>query len=329
MADLKIISEKQVIRIMEDNWIEGIEVIKESFIKRGENRVILPEKNSQIFDQKTQNRINCMPSTIIDEQVCGVKWVSVFPTNFKRNIKNVNGLTIISETVTGQPYAIVASSWLTKFRTAGVAGLASKYLAKEENEIISFIGAGEEAKMHFEIFKLLYPGLKECRISSRTHESCSRFANEFSDKYKDVKFVVCDNNFEKAVKGSDIVVTAISSQEAVLKAEWLYKANFYVHVGGFEDEYDVALKADKIVCDEWDAVKHRGSQTISKMYQDGILKDEDIYAELSEIILEEKDGRDEKDKLIYFNSVGMAYEDVLLAKFVYDKSGQYGEILEI
>lgn len=329
MTRLKIISEKQVIKIMDNNWKEGMEVIKKSFIERGKDRVILPEKISQIFDQKTQNRINCMPSTIIDECVSGMKWVSVFPTNSKKNIENVNGITIISEIDTGRPYAIVASSWLTKFRTAGVAGLASKYLAKKDNEIISFIGSGEEAKMHFEIFKLLYPEIKECRVSSRTHKSCLKFEKELSEKYKDVKFVVCDNDFEKAVRGSDLVVTAISGQEAVLKAKWLDKANFYVHVGGFEDEYEVALKADKIVCDEWDAVKHRGSQTISKMYKDGLLKDQNIYAELSEIILEEKKGRNEKDNFIYFNSVGMAYEDVLLAKFVYDRSEEIGNILEI
>lgn len=65
------------------------------------------------------------------------------------------------------------------------------------------------------------------------------------------------------------------------------------------------------------------------MYKDGLLKDENIYAELSEIILGKKEGRNSKDGLVYFNSVGMAYEDVMLAKFVYDKSEGLGEILEV
>lgn len=329
MTKVKVISEKQVIKIMQNHWTDGINQIKKSFIHRGKNRVILPEKSSQIFDPISQNRINCMPSTLLDENICGIKWVSVFPTNANKNIENVNGITLLSEIETGQPIAIVNSTWLTKFRTAGVAALASEYLAKKDSKSIGFIGAGEEAKMHLEVFKHMHPSIKECRVSSRTHKSCVKFVEFLSKKYEDINFTICDNNFEKAIRGSDIVVTAISGQEAVLKADWLDKANFYVHVGGFEDEYDVALKADKIVCDEWDAVKHRGSQTISKMYQDGLLDDENIYAELSEIILEKKDGRDEKDRFIYFNSVGMAYEDVLLAKFVYDKSEEVGNILEI
>lgn len=329
MTVLKVISENEVIEIMEDKWMEGIDIIKESFMQRGRDKVILPEKTSQIFDQSTQNRINCMPSTLIDENVSGMKWVSVFPTNNTQNIENVNGVTLISEIKTGKPFALVASTWLTKFRTAGVAGLASKYLAKKENEKIGFIGAGEEAKMHFQIFKMLYPEIRECRVSSRTTKSCTNFVNSLKEKYIDVDFVICNNEYEKSIRGSDIIVTAISGQETVLKANWIDRANFYVHVGGLEDEYAVALKADKIVCDEWDAVKHRGSQTISKMYKDGLLKDDDIYAELFEILLDKKEGRSSSDKFIYFNSVGMSYVDVLLAKFIYDNSTHYGKKLDI
>lgn len=329
MTVLKVISEYEVMEIMEDRWMEGIDIIKESFIQRGRGKVILPEKTSQIFDQSTQNRINCMPSTLIDENVSGMKWVSVFPTNYTQNIENVNGVTLISEIKTGKPFALVASTWLTKFRTAGVAGLASKYLAKKENEKIGFIGAGEEAKMHFQIFKMLYPEIRECKVSSRTAKSCIKFVDSLKEKYEDVDFVVCNNDYEKAIRGSDIIVTAISGQETILKANWIDRANFYVHVGGLEDEYAVALKADKIVCDEWDAVKHRGSQTISKMYKDGLLRDEDIYAELSEILLMEKEGRSSSDKFIYFNSVGMSYVDVLLAKYIYDNSKHHGQVLEI
>lgn len=329
MTKVKVISEKQVIKIMQNHWTDGINQIKKSFIHRGKNRVILPEKSSQIFDPISQNRINCMPSTILDENVCGIKWVSVFPTNASKNIENVNGITLLSEIETGQPIAIINSTWLTKFRTSGVAALASEYLAKKDSKTIGFIGAGEEAKMHLEVFKHMHPSIKECRVSSRTHESCVKFVEALSKKYEDIDFTICDNEFEKAIIGSDIVVTAISGQEAVLKAGWLDKANFYVHVGGFEDEYNVALRSDKIVCDEWNAVKHRGSQTISKMYKDGLLKDENIYADLAEIILGEKEGRNSKDRLVYFNSVGMAYEDVMLAKFVYDRSEGIGEILEV
>ena len=47
--------------------------------RRGD--VIFPEKIVQIFNQDTQERINCLPATLKAERICGVKWVSVFPPN--------------------------------------------------------------------------------------------------------------------------------------------------------------------------------------------------------------------------------------------------------
>ena len=60
--------------------------------------VLFPDKIVQIFDQETQERINCLPSTLLTEKICGVKWVSVFPPNVPRfGLQNVTALFILSE----------------------------------------------------------------------------------------------------------------------------------------------------------------------------------------------------------------------------------------
>ena len=46
--------------------------------------VMFPDKIVQIFNEDTQERINCLPATLKTEKVCGVKWVSVFPPNVVR-----------------------------------------------------------------------------------------------------------------------------------------------------------------------------------------------------------------------------------------------------
>ena len=43
--------------------------------------VLFPEKIVQIFNDDTQERINCLPATFQNHRICGVKWVSVFPPN--------------------------------------------------------------------------------------------------------------------------------------------------------------------------------------------------------------------------------------------------------
>ena len=74
--------------------------------RRGE--VLFPDKIVQIFDDATQERINCLPATFKQDKVCGVKWVSVFPPNpVKHGIQNLSAVIILSEIEHGFPIAFM------------------------------------------------------------------------------------------------------------------------------------------------------------------------------------------------------------------------------
>lgn len=320
---VRIISQEDVAQIFKGNADGVFGVIEDSFRKYLANDIIMPDKISQIFDEKTQNRINCMPATLITDKICGMKWVSVFPSNQPKGVQNVTGVMLISELETGFPVAFIDGTLSTKLRTAAVGCTAAKYLAPSKVETIGIIGAGEEARMHFALLKHRFPTIKECRVSSLNTEIEQGFIDKFKDIVPDVKFVTCNNDSHICASGADIIVTAISGQSPVLKAADITKGGLYIHVGGWEDEYGVAQKADKIVCDEWEVVKHR-SQTLCRMYMEGLLKDEDIYADLSELIAGTKKGRENNDEFIYFNSVGLSYIDINFANYIYKESIKRG-----
>ena len=94
---------------------------------------------------------------------------------------------------------------------------------------------------------------------------------------------------------------------------------FYSHIGGWEDEYAVAQLCDKIVCDDWDTVTHR-TQTLSRMYKEGLLSHSDIHADLHELVSGHRPGRESEDERIYFNAVGLAYIDVALALSMFKRA---------
>lgn len=320
---IKTISQEDVAAIFKGNADAIYGIIEDSFKKYLADDIIMPDKISQIFDEASQDRINCMPATLIDEKICGMKWVSVFPSNAPKGVQNVTGIMLLSELETGFPIAVIDGTLSTKMRTAAVGCTAAKYLAPSKVETIGIIGAGEEARMHFTLLKHMFPTIKECRVSSLNTEIEQGFIDKFKDIVPEVKFVTCNNDSHLCASGADIIVTAISGQSPVLKAADITKGGLYIHVGGWEDEYGVAQKANKIVCDEWEVVKHR-SQTLCRMYKEGLLKDEDIHANLSELIAGTKVGRENDDEFIYFNSVGLSYIDINFANYIYEEAKKRG-----
>ena len=301
-----------------------IDVMEKALVSYKKGRVKLPDKISQIFDEATQDRINCMPATLLDDRVCGVKWVSVFPGNpHLRNTPNVSGLIILSELLNGFPFAVMDGTLITALRTACMGAIGSKYLARYDSKVIGVIGSGEQAKMHLITIKHIHPEIELCRVASRTCESEEKFVKEMQIRFPDMKFEVCNSDYEKASTGADIIVTAVSCQAPLLKVKTIKDGAYYCHVAGWEDEFDVPLKANKIVCDQWECVKHR-TQTISQLYQQGRLKDEDIYADIVDIIDGTKPGRENDKEFTYFNSVGLAFIDVAVAYSFYQKVAEKG-----
>ncbi len=286
--------------------------------------VLFPDKIVQIFNDETQERINCLPATFKSQKICGVKWVSVFPPNpVKFGIQNLSAVIILSEIEHGFPIAFMEGTLCSNVRVGAMGAVAAKYLARPDSESIGFIGAGEQAKMHLIAMKTVLPGLKVCRVAAKSGEEEQQFLKEMQPIMPDVEIVPTQSNLEQAVRDADVIVTATSAQAPLLKAEWMKDGCFYSHVGGWEDEFAVAQSCQKIVCDDWETVKHR-TQTLSRMYKEGLLDDAGVYGNLNELVLGQKPGREDPSEKIYFNAVGLAYVDVAIAFAMYRRAEAAG-----
>ena len=289
------------------------------------NDILFPEKVVQIFNEDTQERINCLPATLLPEKICGAKWVSVFPFNpEKYGQQNLSAVFILSEIEKGYPIAFMDGTLCSNMRVGAMGGIAAKHFARPDSKSIAFIGAGEQAKMHLIAMKTVFPGLEECRVSAKHDHEEQQFIDEMASLFQDMHFSAAHTNAQRAIEGADILVTATSAQAPLLKAAWIKPGTFYSHIGGWEDEYDVARQCDKIVCDDWETVKHR-TQTLSRMYKDGQLSDEDIYANLVEVVSGAKGGRETPEERAYFNAVGLAYVDVAIAYAMYQRAKEAGK----
>lgn len=147
--------------------------------KKGD--VLFPEKIVQIFNDYTQERINCLPATFVNENICGVKWVSVFPPNpVKYGIQNLSAVIILSEIEHGFPVAFMEGILCSNMRVGAMGALAAKHLARKDSKTIGFIGAGEQAKMHLIAMKTALPSLEVCRVGAKMPEEEAQFIKEMS-----------------------------------------------------------------------------------------------------------------------------------------------------
>lgn len=291
----------------------AIDAAESALLAHRDGDVEFPEKIVQIFNEETQERINCLPATLRKENVCGMKWVSVFPTNVSDfGVQNLTALFILSEIERGFPIAVLEGTLASNVRVGAMGALAARYFAPSEPSTIGFIGAGEQAKMQLLAMKTVCPSLERCRVAAKNPVEERQFVDQLKPILADMEFVESGAEPATAIEAADIVVTATSAQAPLLKADWVKPGSLYSHVGGFEDEYAVARQSDKIVCDDWDTVKHR-TQTLSRMYKDGELSDADVYADLVDVVAGAKPGRESDEERVYFNAVGLAYVDVAIA----------------
>jgi ornithine cyclodeaminase/alanine dehydrogenase-like protein (mu-crystallin family) len=301
-----------------------MDVVEQTLVAFERGSILFPKKIVQIFDQGTQERINCLPATMLDDKICGVKWVSVFPENpAKYDLQNLSAIFVLSEIKHGLPVAVMDGTLASNMRVAAVGAVAAKYLAKKDAQTIGFIGAGEQAKMHLLAMKAARPSLKICRVSSLSAAEDNKFIAQLSPILPDMQFIPANGDLRAVMEDADILVTATSAQAPLLKADWVKPGAFYSHVGGWEDEYAVVTQSDKIVCDDWKTVMHR-TQTLSRMYKDGLLDSQDLHADLHEIVSGHKPGRESVQERIYFNAVGLSYLDVAIALTMYRRAKEAG-----
>ncbi len=275
---------------------------------------ILPDKVilrwGDVYSEDTEGLINAMPGYLGgDINLAGVKWVGSSPRNPKRhNIPRASALLILNDKETKLPIAIMEAAVISAMRTGAVGGVAAKYLAKKDSTTCGIIGAGIQARTQAMAIKEGVPAIKRFILYDLDQGQAAKWCREMS-KFLDTP---CEpmTSCEATVRESDIFVTATTSSTPFVKEEWIKPGQLELHVSGYEDETEVVGRADKIVVDDWKQVMHRDSQTICEAFHKGIIDDSSIDAELGEIALGEKPGRDNDEQFIYFNSVGMGTEDI-------------------
>ena len=246
----------------------------------------------------------------------GLKEICLFPGNPARGLDTHLGAVILHSGDTGEPLAVMNASAITAIRTAAVSALATKLLAREDASTLAIIGAGVQARSHLHAIPVVRK-IREIRICSRTRAHAEAILQDNAH---------VTDSVEDAVRGADIIVTATSSKEPVIRREWIAPG---AHINAVGSSVATAREIDSATMAAATLFVDRRESTVNESgdylmaLREGAIKPE-IRAEIGEILIGAAKGRTSREEITLFKSLGIAIEDLASAQFLFDKAKAAG-----
>ena len=258
-----------------------------------------------------------------------LKAVCVMPGNPARGLDAHQGTVTLFDGETGVPTAILDASAITQIRTAAVTAVATRLLAREGARVLAILGAGVQAQAHLEALPAVRP-FETVRIYSRTPAHARDLADratrtrdhapdhDHADHAPRTPAIVIAPSAEEAVRGADVIVTATSSHEPVLRREWL-RAGAHVNSVGASlptaRELDVeTVAASALFADSRESLRNEAGEFLLAIREGVIAGEVHVRAELGEVLAGIAPGRQNDEELTLFRSLGLAIEDLAAAE---------------
>lgn len=297
---LPYLDEEQVRAVL--RMEELIPAVERALIAFSAGRVAQPAR--QILPVEPHGGLFAAMPVASAEAGVGVKCFTFYPGNAARGLPTHLAAILLFHPETGQPLAVMDGRLITEMRTAAASALATRAMAAADAAVLAVLGTGVQARVHVEALRLVR-NFREVRIWGRTPERAERLAAEVG--------AVAVASAEEAVRGADVVVTATSALEPVLRGAWLAPRAHVNAIGwngsnGRELDSEAMLGAF-VVADSREAVQREAG--------DVRLSGVEIQAELGEILAGTKSVP--AGARTVFESVGMAVEDIAAARLVYER----------
>jgi ornithine cyclodeaminase/alanine dehydrogenase-like protein (mu-crystallin family) len=267
-----------------------------------------------------QGRITSMPGFLTEDKALGMKVVTYFQDNPKNNLPAILATIMLFSAETGKIIATMDGSYITAIRTACASAMATKALANPQNGVLGILGAGVQARTHIQAL-IRVRKIEKIKLYSPSGASAAAVKKEMESQVKCAIDVA--NSAEEAVRGADLVVTATTAKEPILKSAWLKPGVHINAVGSHRPdlrEIDGAtLARAKIIVDSRDAIMAECGDILLALKEKSIAENA-IHAEIGEVLAKVKPGRTDQDEITLYKSVGIAIQDVAAANLVYRKA---------
>ena len=276
-----------------------IEADKQAFKMVVDGMVDTPLRT--VINGKYDGAFLFMPAYAPELDAAAMKVINIFPHNIDNNLMTSPAQTMLIDGKTGYVIAMLDGTYVTQLRTGASSGAAFDLLGKKECKKGAMIGTGGQAAAQLEAM-LAARKLEEVKIFDLNEERCKAFAEEMQ-KTPSAKPV-----FDGTKVKAGATISCVGTYEP------------------HKHELDPAVlpRASKIICDSKEAALSETGDLLIPI-ADGIITEEDVLGSLGDVINGKIKGRENDEEIIVYETVGVAAQDLVAAKVIYDKAVEAGK----
>jgi alanine dehydrogenase len=287
---------------------DAVEAVEGCFRRLGSGQA---ENHPRYRIPLNEGRLNILGAADRELGVAGLKSYVAFATGTRF-------VVVLFAADSPEVLALIEADRLGQMRTGGASAVAARHLAKPGASSLGIIGTGWQAESQLVCIRAAVPGIERVVAYSRNEERLKEFCERFG---------VEPGEYNRDAAEQDIVVTATSSKDPVLRGEWLRPGALICAMGANRiesRELDNAVieRAAFVCCDSKEQARIEAGDLVEPVER-GVLDWLEVH-ELSEVVSGEVTGRAQDDDIVLFKSLGIAAEDLAVAKVVYDRARAEG-----
>lgn len=250
----------------------------------------------------------------VSEAGVGVKLVSLTPANPDRSLPFIHASYVLFDAETQAPEAVLDGSALTALRTAAVSGLATRHLSRQDAHRLVVFGAGVQATSHLEAMCVVRP-VTELVVVSRSRSKAQALVEDGLGRGLAARLGESDE-----VVDADLICTCTTAEEPLFDGSLLPPGAHVNAVGSSRPEtreLDTrTVRRGRVVVETREVALAEAGDLLIPIGE-GAIEAADIVADLAELA-RGATVRRSPDDVTVFKSVGMAFEDLVVARAVVD-----------
>jgi ornithine cyclodeaminase len=313
---LRILSRVDVQRAV--TMADAIAVIKDAYIQLSAGQAVVPLR-TPVPVQRHDGVTLFMPAYLGSSDALGAKIVSVFPGNLARGLPTIHAIVVVVEAATGRPLAVMDGTYLTAMRTGAASGVATQLLANPDASRVAIFGGGVQARTQLEAVCTV-----RRIVQASVFDPAAGLASAFAEEMRarggpipaDVSVAASPRD---ALRGADVVCTATTSRAPVFDDADLEPGVHINAIGSYTPEMQEipseTVARARVVVDSRTASLAETGDLLSPIRL-GLFRETDIHGEIGEIASGRLPGRQSKEEVTFFKSVGLAVQDVAVASLI-------------